>query len=146
MPIHLNRTIGSGVERAAHGHQRSSRQGFSLLDLLVVIAIIAILAAMLLPVHWKGLPTFNKLSTSGNASGWETHEIARMSSGNTIQNPGNADSPLPDGWWNLGLLWDNKDNANPKAFYNLAGAGVIGKNMKYDYYVNKPYLWPSYNT
>jgi len=49
MPIHLNRTIGSGVERAAHGHQRSSRQGFSLLDLLVVIAIIAILAAMLLP-------------------------------------------------------------------------------------------------
>ena len=184
MPIHLNRTIGSGVERAAQGHQRSSRQGFTLIELLVVIAIIAILAAMLLPalssakqralrvvdtanlkqlgagwtmypgdhhnqllpVHWKGVATFNKLSTSGNASGWETHEIARMSSGNTIQNPGNADSPLPDGWWNLGLLWGDKDIANPKSFYTPAGAGVIGKNMTYDYYVNKPYLWPSYNT
>ena len=101
----------------------------------------------LLPVHWKGLATFNKLATSGSmASGWETHEIARMSSGNTIQNPGNADPPLPDGWWNLGLLWGDKDIANPKVFYTPVGAGVIGKNMTYDYYVNKPYSWPSYNT
>src|SRR5690348_668317 len=59
----------------------------------------------LLPVHWKGVATFNKAGTGGQASAWETHEIARMSSGNIIQNPGNADTPLPDGWWNLGLLW-----------------------------------------
>jgi prepilin-type N-terminal cleavage/methylation domain-containing protein/prepilin-type processing-associated H-X9-DG protein len=100
-----------------------------------------------LPMHWPKLATYNKLATSGTpASAWETHEIARMSSGNTIQNPGTSDAPLPDGWWNLGVLWGDRDIANPKAFYTPAGAGVIGKNMTYDYYVNKPYPWPSYNT
>lgn len=95
------------------------------------------------PVHWKGIATFNKLGTGAAASAWETHEIARMSSGNTMSST--ADAPLPDGWWNLGLLWGDKDIANPKVFYTPVGAGVVGGNMTYDWYVNPPYPWPSYS-
>ena len=86
----------------------------------------------LLPVHWKGLATFNKLATGGGsmASAWETHEIARFDANNKMTST--ADSPLPDGWWNLGLLWADKDIGNPKAFYTPVGAGVIGRDMTYD--------------
>ncbi|MGC1374608.1 MAG: prepilin-type N-terminal cleavage/methylation domain-containing protein, partial [Anaerolineales bacterium] len=98
-----------------------------------------------LPINWKGIATNNKLATTGTpASAWETHEIARLSSGNTMSSTVNP--PEPDGWWNLGVLWGDKDIANPKVFYTPVGAGVIGKNMTYNYYVNKPYSWPSYNT
>jgi prepilin-type N-terminal cleavage/methylation domain-containing protein len=97
----------------------------------------------LLPVHWKGLATFNKLSTGGMASAWETHEIARFDANNKMTST--ADSPLPDGWWNLGLLWADKDIGNPKAFYTPVGAGVIGGDMTYDWYVNAPNPWPSYS-
>ncbi|HKW28647.1 MAG TPA: prepilin-type N-terminal cleavage/methylation domain-containing protein [Verrucomicrobiae bacterium] len=99
-----------------------------------------------LPIHWKGVATDNKIGGGGGtpASPWETHEIARMSSGNTMSSTANP--PAPDGWWNLGVLWGDKDIANPKVFYTPVGAGIVGKNMTYDYYVNKPYPWPSYNT
>jgi prepilin-type processing-associated H-X9-DG protein len=53
---------------------------------------------------------------------------------------------LPDGWWNLGLLWGDKDIANPKVFYSPVSAGIVGGNMTYDWYVNPPYPWPSYST
>jgi prepilin-type N-terminal cleavage/methylation domain-containing protein len=99
----------------------------------------------LLPLHWKGVARFNKLETGGQASAWETHEIARMSSGNTMS-IGYDGTGLPDGWWNLGELWGDKDIANPKVFYTPVGAGVIGHNMTYDFYVNPPYAWPSYYT
>ena len=39
----------------------------------------------LLPIHWKGIARFNKADSGSAASPWETHEIARMSSGNTIR-------------------------------------------------------------
>jgi prepilin-type N-terminal cleavage/methylation domain-containing protein len=99
----------------------------------------------LLPLHWPGLAENNKLVTGGSlASAWETHEIARMSSGNTMSSTEHP--PQPDGWWNLGMLWGDKDIANPKVFYTPVGAGVVGGNMTYDWYVNPPYLWPSYST
>jgi prepilin-type N-terminal cleavage/methylation domain-containing protein len=96
----------------------------------------------LLPLHWKGVATFNKKDTRSLASPWETHEIARLSVGSTIGNT-DYDTGMPDGWWNLGLLWGDKDIANPKVFYTPVGAGVIGFNMTYGYYVNPPYSWPS---
>ncbi|HXR46465.1 MAG TPA: prepilin-type N-terminal cleavage/methylation domain-containing protein [Candidatus Limnocylindrales bacterium] len=104
----------------------------------------------LLPLHWSGVARFDKIDTGGLASPWETHEIARMSSGNTFDTAYD-DSFLkttgsPDGWWNLGLLWGDKDIANGKVLYTPVGAGVIGANMTYDYYVNPPYAWPSYST
>ena len=100
----------------------------------------------LLPLHWKGVAMFNKIDTQSLASPWETHEIARMRSGNTFDTY-SGDSKygnnLPAGWWNLGLLWGDKDIANPKVFYTPVGAGIIGFNMTYNYYVNPPYSWPS---
>jgi prepilin-type N-terminal cleavage/methylation domain-containing protein/prepilin-type processing-associated H-X9-DG protein len=104
----------------------------------------------LLPVRWPGVARYNKIDTGGLASPWETHEIARMSSGSTMDT-GIDDGFLktsgsPDGWWNLGLLWGDRDIANPKVFYTPAAAGIIGPNMTYDYYVNPPYAWPSYST
>jgi hypothetical protein len=48
------------------------------------------------------------------------------------------------GWWNLGLLWGDRDIANPKVFYCPVGAQAVGKNMTYDWYTYPPkYLWPS---
>jgi prepilin-type N-terminal cleavage/methylation domain-containing protein len=104
----------------------------------------------LLPLHWKGIARFNKADTGTPAAAWETHEAGRLQSGNTFSTTYD-DSFLKttgsqDGWWNLGLLWGDKDIANAKVFYTPVGAGVIGKNMTYDYYVNKPYPWASYNT
>ncbi len=102
-------------------------------------------SSQVLPLHYKGIATFNKISTGTPASPWESHEVARMVSGN-ILDIGYDGPGIPDGWWNLGLLWEDKDIANPKVFYTPVGAGVVGGNMTYDYYVNKPYSWASYNT
>jgi prepilin-type N-terminal cleavage/methylation domain-containing protein/prepilin-type processing-associated H-X9-DG protein len=94
------------------------------------------------PVDWPGIARYNKLDTGTPASAWETHEIARFSSGQVwvIGTDGQR-----DGWWNLGVLWGDKDIQNPKVFYTPVGAGVVDGNMVYDYYVNPPYPWPSYN-
>ncbi|HUA39783.1 MAG TPA: prepilin-type N-terminal cleavage/methylation domain-containing protein [Candidatus Sulfopaludibacter sp.] len=104
----------------------------------------------LLPLHWKGVARFDKSDTSaGLASPWETHEIARMSSGNTFATGYDSDvlgGNPPDGWWNLGLLWGDKDIANGKVLYTPVGAGIVGGNMTYDWYVSPPYLWPAYST
>jgi prepilin-type N-terminal cleavage/methylation domain-containing protein len=103
----------------------------------------------LLPLHWKGVARFDKIDSKATAaSPWETHEIARMASGTTFDTGYDSDvlgGNPPDGWWNLGLLWGDKDIANPKTFYTPSGAGQIEANMKYDYYVNPPYPWASYH-
>jgi prepilin-type N-terminal cleavage/methylation domain-containing protein len=106
----------------------------------------------LLPLHWKGVARFNKLDGNGfsPAGPWETHEVGRLSSGTTFSTSYDDGflntSGSQDGWWNLGLLWGDKDIANPKVMYTPVGAGVIGNNMTYDYYVNKPYPWASVHT
>ncbi len=104
----------------------------------------------LLPLHWKGVARFNKVDTSsGLASPWETHEIGRMSSGNTFETGYDSDvlgGNPPDGWWNLGLLWGDKDIANPKTFYTPVSAGIIPGNMTYNWYVSPPYPWPAVST
>ncbi len=98
----------------------------------------------LMPLHLKGIARFNKLETGGSpASGWETHEIARMTAGTSTLSSG-YDAGLPDGWWNLGLLWGDKDIANAKAFYCPVGAQVLGGNMTYDFYTYLPnFQWPT---
>ena len=103
----------------------------------------------LLPVHWKGVAMFNKIDTQSLASPWETHEVARLKPDNTFDTYSGDNmygKDLPAGFWNLGLLWQDKDIANPKVFYTPVGAGVIGFNMTYGYYVNPPKSWPSYCT
>ncbi len=79
------------------------------------------------------------------ASPWETHEIARMSPGTATLSTGYDGPGIPDGFWNIGLMWSDKDIANPKVFYCPVGAQVVGKNMTYDWYTytagNSP--WPS---
>ena len=98
----------------------------------------------LLPLNWPGLATYNKLDTSGSLqAGWQTHQIARFSSGQVFVI---GSDNLPAGWWNLGILWGEKDIMNGKVFYTPVGAGVIGANMTYNFYVNPPYAWPSYYT
>jgi len=100
----------------------------------------------LLPVHWEKQATFNVAvpgAGTGGAAAWETHEIARLDANNKFTYQ--ADPPQPDGWWNLGILWGEKDIANPKTFYTPVGAGVVGGNMTYDWYVNPPAPWPSYS-
>jgi prepilin-type N-terminal cleavage/methylation domain-containing protein len=101
----------------------------------------------LLPLHWKGVAMFNRIDTESPASPWETHEIARMSSGNTLD-VGYDDTALkttgnPDGYWNIGLTWSDKDIANPKVFYCPVGAQAVGGNMTYDWYVVPPNPWPT---
>ena len=99
----------------------------------------------LLACRWPGVCKNNKPDTGSVQGGWQTHQIARMQSGQ-IMSVGADGTGIPDGWWNLGILWGEKDIANPKVFYTPVGAGVIGANMTYDYYVNPPYPWPSFHT
>ncbi len=103
----------------------------------------------LLPAHWPGVVAMNRTVNVGSsvASPWRTHEIARMKSGSTFStDDGTVPGETTSGWWNLGLLWGDRDIANPKVFYTPVGAGVIGFNMTYGCYVNPPYAWPSYCT
>jgi prepilin-type N-terminal cleavage/methylation domain-containing protein len=99
----------------------------------------------LLPLHLKGIARFNKREAGGSpASGWETHEIARMVPGTSTMSSGYDGPGIPDGWWNLGLLWGDKNIANPKVFYCPVGAQVLGGTMTYDWYTFMPnYPWPT---
>jgi prepilin-type N-terminal cleavage/methylation domain-containing protein/prepilin-type processing-associated H-X9-DG protein len=106
----------------------------------------------LLPLHWKGVARFDQIDTSATpASPWETHELARMVTGTTLD-VGYDDSFLgttgsKDGWWNIGLLWQETYVGDAQIFYCPAGAQNPQNNtMAYDYYVNPPYQWASYHT
>ncbi len=98
----------------------------------------------LMPLHWKGVARFDKDdSSSGLASPWETHEIARMQAGTSTLSTG-YDPGLPDGYWNIGILWAAKYVTDPHVFYCPVGAQTVGKNMTYDWYTDPPnYAWPS---
>ena len=99
----------------------------------------------LLPLHWPGVAALNRDTGVGSlASPWRTHEIARMDHGNVLATGnGTVSGETTSGWWNLGVEWGEKDIQDPKVFYTPVGAGVIGFNMTYGYYVNPPYPWPS---
>jgi prepilin-type N-terminal cleavage/methylation domain-containing protein len=101
----------------------------------------------LMPLHWKGVARFNKRDTSTPVSGWETHELARMSAGTSTLTSGYDDDVqkgLPDGWWNVGLLWSTKAITDARVFYCPVGAAVVGKELSYDWYTYPPNdPWPT---
>jgi prepilin-type N-terminal cleavage/methylation domain-containing protein/prepilin-type processing-associated H-X9-DG protein len=97
----------------------------------------------LMPCRWPGVCNNNQYDTGESvAGGWETHWIAIIASGNQLA-VGKDGAGIPDGWWNLGLLWAEKDFPDPKAFYCPADALNNGGDRTYADYVNPPYLWPT---
>ena len=97
----------------------------------------------LMPCRWPGVCNNDQYDTSESVSGgWETHWLAIMASGNQLA-VGKDGPNVPDGWWNVGLLWAEKDFPDPKAFYCPADAQNNGGDRTYIDYVNAPYNWPT---
>jgi prepilin-type N-terminal cleavage/methylation domain-containing protein/prepilin-type processing-associated H-X9-DG protein len=99
----------------------------------------------LMPCRWPGVCKNNQIDNGGSVQGgWQTHEIARMIMGTSTISTGADGAGVPDGFWNVGLLWAGKEIANPKVFYCPVGAQVIGNELTYDWYADPPnYPWPT---
>jgi prepilin-type N-terminal cleavage/methylation domain-containing protein len=92
----------------------------------------------MLPCHWPG---YSPEATS-KSNPWRTYEACRVSPG-THSLTSTQDPPLPDGYWNLGLLFYTKMSPNPKVFYCPSGKRS-GKTWTYEYYASPPEsIWPS---
>lgn len=92
-----------------------------------------------MPCHWKGV-TYGVGGTPANP--WETHEVYRVISGTAQIDSGYDGLYLPDGPWNLAVLFATKLVPNPKLFYcpSLARLTIQGS---YDYYASVSNIWPS---
>ncbi len=90
----------------------------------------------MLPPHWPG---FTDSKTASSA--WRTSEAYRVTPGTGQITSGSDGAGIPDGPWNLGLLFSTQLEPNAKVFYCPS---VASKNPKwtYDYY-SSPLPWPS---
>ena len=92
-----------------------------------------------MPCHWKGV-TENVGGTPANP--WETYEVYRVIPGTGQISSGYDGYDVPDGPWNLAVLFSTKLVPSPKIFYcpSLARFSSI---YSYDYYATPPNTWPS---
>jgi len=93
-----------------------------------------------MPCHWKGV-TENVGGTPANP--WETYEVYRVIPGTGQISSGYDGVGIPDGPWNLAVLFGVKLIPNPKIFYCPALADRVGGEFIYEYYATPPNTWPS---
>lgn len=92
-----------------------------------------------MPCHWKGV-TFNVGGIPANP--WETDEVYRVIPGTDLLLSGYDGLNIPDGPWNLAVLFATKLVPSPRIFYcpSLARINIQGS---YDYYAAVSNIWPS---
>ena len=139
---------------------QADRRGFTLIELLIVIAIIAILAAMLMPVLTSAREAAMRASCMSNLKQlgigaityagdnsdtmpvcdlpvgdkpWETTQAARVN--------GTPSSAIIQGPYNFALLFFNDLIRNPQVFY--CPSVPDNSDYAYDNYVGPNYPWPS---
>jgi prepilin-type processing-associated H-X9-DG protein len=92
-----------------------------------------------MPCHWKGV-TVNVRGTVANP--WETHEVYRVIAGTDQLDSGYDGPNIPDGPWNLAVLFATKLVPSPKIFY-CPGLARLTIQGSYDYYASVSNIWPS---
>ncbi len=93
----------------------------------------------LMPCNWPGVCVNNLAGVGSISSPWRTHEIERVVPGTPTMATGDGTSPgqTMSGWWNIGMIWENKYVGNGKVFYCPAiSPGPATANMTYAYYDN----------
>lgn len=91
---------------------------------------------VLMPPHWPGFTDSKSAS-----SAWRTSEAYRVTPGTDQITSGSDGAGLPDGPWNLGLLFASQACQNAKVFYCPSAASMDPK-WTYDYY-STSFPWPS---
>jgi prepilin-type processing-associated H-X9-DG protein len=92
-----------------------------------------------MPCHWKGVTADVGGST---ANPWETHEVYRVVAGTDELQVGYDGYNIPDGPWNLAVLFATQFVPSPKIFYCPALARLTIQGS-YDYYASVSNIWPS---
>jgi prepilin-type N-terminal cleavage/methylation domain-containing protein len=90
----------------------------------------------LTPPHWPGFTDSKSAS-----SAWRTSEAYRVTPGTDQITSGSDGAGIPDGPWNLGLLFASQTCQNAKVFYCPSAASMNPK-WTYDYY-STSFPWPS---
>lgn len=95
--------------------------------------------SQVMPCHWRGV-TYN--TKGGTALPWETYEVYRTIPGTELLETGYDGGGIPDGPWNLAVLYATGLVPTPKIFYcpSLARLTIQGS---YDYYAAVSNIWPS---
>ncbi len=91
---------------------------------------------VMMPPHWPGFTDAKSAS-----SAWRTSEAYRVTPGTGQITSGSDGAGLPDGPWNLGLLFASQACVNAKVFYCPSAASLDPK-WTYDYY-STSFPWPS---
>jgi prepilin-type N-terminal cleavage/methylation domain-containing protein/prepilin-type processing-associated H-X9-DG protein len=118
-------------------HQTARRDAFTLIELLIVIAIIAILAAILMPVLSKAEARAKQASSLNNAKQWSAAQNMYVDDNNqtfptTDINPPSGATWVPPGYDNKNPTWSDLADIYHYAVLGNAQASAAINGVWYD--------------